>query len=220
MNIEIKKYAEKIYIAIFDCQYDLTMTFVRIQEFYESPVFKGKYFSLEEFMDYWSKEMGDGKFTYIHQWSGFNVPGNILRDWRELYCVNSFEPIRDKEFALLDKLFDKLRQDKEDLKSIYLFGFSKDNKNIEKVINHESAHAMYHVNERYKESVDKLIRNYDSGLVKTASKKIKEMGYGENVINDEIQAYWSTNISSDGDLGYKNEFKENYLKFKGLNEDN
>ena len=57
------------------------MSFVRMQEFYESPKFKGKYFTLEQYMDYWSKEFGKGSFTYPSVWDGFNIPGKVLSDW-------------------------------------------------------------------------------------------------------------------------------------------
>lgn len=64
MKIEIKHLYPKIYCLEFDTQYNLCMSMVRIQEFYESPEFAGKYFTLEEYIDYWSKNFGDGAFTY------------------------------------------------------------------------------------------------------------------------------------------------------------
>jgi hypothetical protein len=213
MNIEIKKHADKIYIAEFDSRYELTMTFVRLQEFYESPVFKGTYFTLEEFMDYWCKEMGNGCFTYTSVWSGFNVPGKIISKFMDLLVKNS--SVRKKEFELLKLLNQKLREDNEELENIYLIALSKDSKNNEVIMEHEVAHALYALNKEYKKSIDILIKNLDKKIVKEASSVISKMGYCKEVIKDEMQAYWSTNIDACDHLGIQDQFRENYLKFTG-----
>ena len=59
-NPTIRKVIPNVYCVTYDTQYDLCMSFVRIQEFYESPKFKGQYFTLEEYMDYWAEEFGSG----------------------------------------------------------------------------------------------------------------------------------------------------------------
>ena len=48
--------SQNIILAIFDTQYDLCSTLVRIQEFYESDSdkFRGKLFTLDEYMDYYA----------------------------------------------------------------------------------------------------------------------------------------------------------------------
>ena len=43
-------------------QYTLASAFLRFQEHYESPKFRGEIFSLEEFMDWYAVEVGN--FTY------------------------------------------------------------------------------------------------------------------------------------------------------------
>ncbi|OGZ16930.1 MAG: hypothetical protein A3H76_05890 [Candidatus Lloydbacteria bacterium RIFCSPLOWO2_02_FULL_54_12] len=52
----------------------LAMTFVRMQEYYESgsPRFRGRIFTLGEFKDWYRKERG--RWSYANDWSGFNVP--------------------------------------------------------------------------------------------------------------------------------------------------
>ena len=51
MNIEGEIVLPNVYVLNFDTQYELCMSFVRMQEFYESPKFRGKTFELEEFID-------------------------------------------------------------------------------------------------------------------------------------------------------------------------
>jgi hypothetical protein len=66
------KVADAIYLLRFETQYEITSSFLRIQEHYESPHFSGRVFTLEEFMDWYAAEYG--AFTYLEDWSGFNVP--------------------------------------------------------------------------------------------------------------------------------------------------
>ena len=63
------------------------------------------------------------------------------------------------------------------------------------VIDHEIAHALYYMNPEYKDMMDtanyqfyKNLRGEYSKMVKA----LKKMGYGDNVIKDEVQAYMST----------------------------
>ena len=63
MKYTLKEIKGGIFLVEFDNQYDLAMTFLRYQEFYESPKFKGKRFTIIDFMEWYSKEY-DGAFTY------------------------------------------------------------------------------------------------------------------------------------------------------------
>ncbi|MEK7106247.1 MAG: ABC transporter ATP-binding protein, partial [Patescibacteria group bacterium] len=69
-----------IYLVEAPTQYALASTFLRFQEHYESPKFRGQFFSLEEFMDWYAEEYGN--FTYYKDWTGFNIPSYILKSFR------------------------------------------------------------------------------------------------------------------------------------------
>ena len=79
----LRQIVPNVYLMTYDTRYDLCMSFVRVQEFYESPEFKGRYFTLEEFIDWWSIKMSHihGAFDYPARWGGFNVPGEVMLDW-------------------------------------------------------------------------------------------------------------------------------------------
>ena len=64
------KIADGIYLLRFETQYEVTSTFLRVQEHYESPQFHGRIFTLEQYMDWYVAE--NGAFTYFQDWSGFN----------------------------------------------------------------------------------------------------------------------------------------------------
>ena len=71
----LKQLMQRVWHLHFDHHYDLTMHFFRYQEYYESPKFKQSNIQLVDLMDWYSKNMGDGIFTYPKDWSGFNLPG-------------------------------------------------------------------------------------------------------------------------------------------------
>lgn len=224
----IREIIPKVYCLMYDTGYDLCMSFVRIQEFYESPFYKGKYFTLEDFMDYWSLNFGEGCFDYTASWAGFNFPGKVLENWISVF--ESFENFREKENILIGKI---LRKSKFDLKDIYIIGTHKENKMKERkeIVEHELAHAMYYLYPKYKQSCNKLISTLKStkwGMVKyeQTAGRLKDMGYCDDVIDDEIQAYWSTGNSKDSLLKFASsavdtdtditalDFVNNFNKFK------
>lgn len=49
MKIGAREIVDRIHVATFDTQRELCSTFLRFQEHYESPEFRGKVFSLAEY---------------------------------------------------------------------------------------------------------------------------------------------------------------------------
>jgi hypothetical protein len=104
----LREVAPNVYLMTYDTPYELCMSFVRVQEFYESPEFKGKYFTLEEFIDWWSLNESKikGSFDYPARWSGFNIPGTVILNW--LFECDE-EVLRDKELFIFRKLAKKFK---------------------------------------------------------------------------------------------------------------
>ena len=94
MNFNCQEIFPNCFILNFKTQYELSSTFMRVQEFYESPFknIKNKLFSHIQFMDTYANEYGN--FTYTSDWAGFNVPGNVFNRWklifRDDYSKNRF----------------------------------------------------------------------------------------------------------------------------------
>jgi len=233
MKSTVREIIPKVYLFTCDSQYELCMTFVRAQEFYESPEFKNSYFTLEEFIDWWSLNMAkkEGTFDYPSMWGGFNIPGHCLLEWLKA-C--GFRKLRDKEINLLTLLCKKLKIDmrnkvysvpdgprkgiefyyalKDLIEEAYLIGCYRCTPRKKKsVVNHEVAHAMYSLYPDYKESCLKLINAMGSEKDEAAEKIIKR-GYDESVLNDELQAYFSTGKK----FGIQSQFVENFERFKGI----
>jgi hypothetical protein len=159
-----------------DSQEELGRTFIRFQEFYESPNpdFRGKIFTLGAVRQWYSVKYGAD--TYHHDWTGFNFPSRVLLPFKQ----GLFDPLTSEEIELLN-LF-KYRHD-----NFYIMGAQNN-----ATLRHELSHALYDSNEKYRNEIDSYIKKNKRGLAKTRQ-YILDKGYAEEVINDELQAYITDN---------------------------
>jgi hypothetical protein len=168
-----------IFLLRFKTQYELTSTFLRVQEHYESPEFHGRVFSLEQYMDWYAQRYGN--FTYYQDWSGFNVPSTAFAP----FYAGAFDPLTRKERALL-RLFANLRG------RFYVIGIYEGHGNS---LTHELAHALFFTDARYRQAVQEAMLSYDTGALE---RQLAKAGYARHVIKDEVQAYL---IAPSGKLG-------------------
>lgn len=202
MSFEFKEIRPKIYLLSFDNGYDLAMHFLRFQEYYESPnpKFRKHVFSLIEYMEWYSKSFGNGSFTYMSDWGGFNIPGWVLHD-----VFKKGVPDWNKYDAFMKKLFDQIR--KKYGKDFYLIGIKKGE---EDTFKHELAHALWTVEPKYKELVQENIKSMPKDVYKFIRKYLLDNMYDESVVDDEVQAYLSTGLNNE----LKHNLKENNLDYK------
>ena len=136
-------------------------------------------------------------FTYPSDWEGYNIPSHVLSK-----AVERFEN---------DTYYDMLMQDvyytcKEDCNDkFYLIGTDKVDSLVMK---HELAHALWYVNKKYKTSAQRLVNAIPKEDYAKLYMKIKKMGYADDVIDDEIQAYMSTTWRNK----YADKFKKHFNK--------
>lgn len=159
-----------------DSQQELGETFIRFQEYYESPNldFRNKIFTLGSVKHWYSVEYGGD--LYRETWIGFNFPSYVLDPFRQ----GLFDPLTEYEKSLLDLL--KYRNDK-----FYIIGAQS-----RSTLRHELSHALYGYSEKYKKEIDKFIHDHRNHFRKI-KKYILEKGYTDEVVNDEIQAYVTDN---------------------------
>lgn len=179
MKIKINRPYSGIIHLRFSGQYELTSTFLRLQEFYESPLkgIKGKHFTLDHYMDLYAKEYGN--FTYMIDWNGFNVPGDVIREFVKVFK----DDLLPKEELLLSKIADEIASDDK----FYLIGTWED----DAVLDHELAHAFYHLVPKYKREINKIIKKMEDNA-DAIYDRLKDMGYCKAVMKDELQAYLTT----------------------------
>ena len=143
---------------------------LRFQEHFESPKFRNKCFSLEEFKAWYITTTADNKFTYYSDWSGFNFPSSILKS----FYAGNFDPLSPEEKHILDLL----RAEKG---KFYVVATFKDDS-----IKHELAHAKFYVNAAYRKEVKKALAPVN---LKPIFKSRREAGYDKSVLVDEAHAY-------------------------------
>ena len=180
MKIEHKVFPHSIHLLTFDNQHDLASTFLRFQEYYESPEFAGKVFSLDEYRKWYVNESlrssKNGEFTYYEDWNGFNIPSKILKPFYE----GKFDPLSELEQRLLDIY-------KNEKEPFYIIGLHKANDRFSISLEHEVAHGLFFINQDYREKVLSILKQYDTSELRKAI--LKTGGYHENVLDDEVHAY-------------------------------
>ena len=167
------------------------MLFCRAQEFYESPnlKFRNKSFSIWEYYN-WYSQNGDGCFSYVRDFCGFNLP---LKTARKCYSLNKVETPYDKIFK---NIISKIKS-----KDGYLIGCDKINSST---FNHELCHALYYTNKQYKKEMDKVTKFISKDNINAFNKNLISKGYCLKVAKDEIQAYMATEINKQMTKGMNN----------------
>jgi len=187
INYKIEKVKPKIFAVIIEDSYDRAMTFLRIQEFYESPnpAFRGnKDFSFSEYMKWYTNEYGKG-FTYGSDWSGFNVPLEIAYTCYDT-LTDRYTDYDDVMESIVHQLYELNGDDIDG----YMIGAGSTEGDT---FQHEICHGLYATNKEYKQSVDEITETIEWQDYLKFEKNLLDMGYTAAVIPDEIQAYLSTN---------------------------
>jgi hypothetical protein len=181
-KFSVNEIIDSVFIFTFKTRADMGLTFLRFQEYYESPKFKGKAFSLDEYAAWYQEE--NGAFTYHEDWDGMNVPSYV------------FKPFFDGEFKtnkLEQQFLNVIKPFYDSKKPFYVIGVNTENKDQDHLdldIKHELSHALYYTNAKYKNEVDVILKNMDVDFYnKMKNCIIDESGYHEDVIHDEIHAY-------------------------------
>ena len=157
---------------------EMTLSLCRAQEHYEAADsrLRGKYFTWETFLDSFAAD--DGKIDYFSFWSGFNFPGIAFHSFLELF----HHDLSRREKAVADAVAGVV----DTRKPFYVIGTLE---GATDTIRHEILHALYHVDEGYRREAVGLVLDMDHGVRRKVRDGLESLGYGENVIDDETQAY-------------------------------
>ena len=191
IDYKIEEVKPNVFAVIVKDHYHRAMLFCRVQEFYESPnpQFRGKNFSIWDYIEWYSRKNND-VFTYTFDWGGFNIP--LKTAW------DCYEKLREHE-SPYDEVMESIIRTIE-LKMFY----KKNTRNWNAYIigadstesdtfEHEVCHGLYSTNKRYKELVDEITETISTDDYLKFKNNLIKMGYTDSVIDDEIQAYLTTN---------------------------
>lgn len=178
---KIKEVKPNIFAVIVKDSYDRAMLFCRVQEYYESPnkKFRGKDFSIWDYMKWYSSEYGKG-FSYASDWSGFNIPVDVLRECYE-HC--EMETPYDEDMYLI---LCEIERRMDDKKKAYIIG-AGDTEGW--TFQHEVCHGLWYTNAAYKKEAKNVLKTIDVNDYTIFKNNLLKMGYTDKVIDDEIQAY-------------------------------
>lgn len=191
--MKLEKIGKNAYHIIGNSK-ELAMSFIRIQEYYESPKFRGKIFTLKEFKTWWKqhppKGIKPGRFSYCNYYEGFNIPSSSLKPFLE----GKFNPLSKFEKKLL-KLVSKIKDE-----NFYLIGTRKNGK-IEH-LKHEIAHGFYYNPSSYSKKVKTILKKLSPKARVKIDRYLKGMDYHPKVLTDERHAYLVTggNDLADADI--------------------
>lgn len=186
-SIELFHIGDHIYAIRIKDSHSRAMVFMRSQEFYESSfaeIIKTQ-FKTSRFMNMYKQHYGKQEFTYGSDWSGFNIPSEVLED-----CMFNIDP---DDINTYDKVMLSIIKEIKNLEDgkYYLLGVDElDNDLLE----HEFAHAMYYTLPEYKIAVNELTSKCHTSIKDAMYKCITDYGYADHVLPDEMQAYMGTGL--------------------------
>lgn len=188
MKYTLRSLSDRVFCAEFDNKFDLAMTFWRCQEFYESSsgLFRGRSFTLVDYMRWYSEVHGDGSFTYPSDWSGFNLPSRVITA-----CFRKGIQDQSKYDRAMRTLY---RTCKDRAPQFYLIGIMRGD---DKTIAHELAHANWSLNSEYRREMQHRLNNIPKRVSAALASRLLNMGYTKSVIQDEMQAYLSTGLAEE-----------------------
>lgn len=157
----------------FPSQYELASTFLRFQEHYESPEFRDKVFTHEEYFSWYARECGN--MTYFSDWGGFNLPDYAF----ERFYRGEFDPLWDREARLLDLLRGLPRP-------FYVIGTFRDDE-----LAHEAVHGLYYTDKRYREAVVSTLESISGDVLDSVRDSLLKR-YNPAVCVDETNAFCLT----------------------------
>lgn len=195
----------EVYPGIFalsvEDQFLRGMLFLRYQEHYESysDEFRGKHFLISDYIDWYKDWSGNSDFTYMSDWVGFNLPSNSIVEC--MWGVPDWNVYDDAMKYIVDKIGNILGDN-----PFYLIGVGP--MDVNGILNHEIAHGLYYLNPEYKNKMLEHIYSIPVDVRVNFKKVIAEMGYCNNVSDDEMQAYMSTGLH--GAMGKYSEYSETF----------
>jgi hypothetical protein len=191
IDYKIEEVRPNVFAVIVKDHYHRAMLFLRVQEFYESPnpQFRGKNFSIWDYIEWYSRRNKD-VFTYTFDWGGFNIPLKTAWDCYEKLkeYESPYDSVMDNIISTIElKMFNKKNTRNW---NAYIIGADSTESDT---FEHEICHGLYATNKQYKELVDEVTIAIPLKEYQIFRKNLLDMGYNGIVIDDEIQAYLSTN---------------------------
>ncbi len=188
MKFKIKKIKPlKLWHVLFDKQIDMALSFLRIQEYCESPKFKGKDFELDEYIQ-WYSEKYKGPFDYHLEVGAHNIPGNAF----DAFMCTYGPDLSNKESEVLDELWDMIDADDE---PYYVIATCKSLPDHKGYFDHEFRHGLFYLLDDYRCDILTVLKKYETNRDVKKFRNALSKDYDKKVLNDEVHAYALTSYN-------------------------
>ncbi len=171
------------------------LSMVRMQEFYESPKFRNKFFTIDDYINWWCRQGKDKSFDYMNEVAGYNIPGDKVVRWIKEFYFDTGYDVSDRELAVLNKLeslgvidWEAMNRGKNPT-DFYIIGTCKGISNPEGYLAHEIRHAMFYLIPEYRDGMMEVIGRFPCNQFRKKLLNDKDVSYHKSVINDEVHAY-------------------------------
>lgn len=192
-----ERIAQHVWVIYGENETDVSKAFVRFQEYYENKDLKGNKnittFNIETWWDGYKQSL-ETEDSYYEYWQGFNLPGKVILDLMRYVNFRGDVMRYNRQETELLVLFEDLSI--EEISDGYFIGLWKD---AEQVLDHEIAHALFSTDQAYMLEQTINIAKLPNNIYTMIRNHLTELGYGANVVHDEIQAYFSTYNDTLGD---------------------
>lgn len=159
----------KIAQVVFPSDLICSITCLRFVEYYESPEFKGKIFTLGDYLYWYAKTYDD--IDYFEYFVAFNFPAAILTPFRN----GLFNPLSKNEAWLVECLSKISDLD-------YVIASSENSNRVE----HELLHALVYLFPDYEKMVLGIVKKFKPIEI---LQELRYLGYSRFVMADEVNSY-------------------------------
>lgn len=173
--IKLLRPHERILLVTASTPAELGRMFLRPQEFYESPRYRGRFFTHEQFKRYYKRHWGRGAFSYYRDFQGYNMPGEVFLDWQKAFASTETEE-EQKLLNLLGALPNRF----------YLIGALERDVST---VKHELSHAFYHLFRDYREMTTAALYSQRRPEFGRLRDKLRKTMYRNEVLDDECVSY-------------------------------
>lgn len=179
------------YLLKFRTGYGAASTFIRPQEFYESPNkrVRGQIISFDEVLNRYADQK-KGKMKYFSDWAGFNIRGDIFLQW----YANHWQDLTENESRLESILRPYIRDNNP---NFAIAGYVRGDKETKR---HETAHMRFYLDPAYREHCRNVWCSMSGSDTEKVCKGLKKLGYATEdayLVHDEFQAYFLTTKDSE-----------------------
>ncbi|KAJ9065476.1 hypothetical protein DSO57_1019218 [Entomophthora muscae] len=198
---------KNMFLVTYEKQHELSRAFLRFQEFYESPVFRQKYFTLDEFKSWYIRKFG--KFTYETDWIGFNIPSTVFEEFES----GKMNPLSSEEIKLLDIVSTKPKPFYIIGSTSSILGRPADNlgfiepchreklslgtksQELSATLIHEMSHGLFYLDSKYSNGVMQEVSSMGVEI-NPLFQIFYQLGYHKEVWIDEAAAYLISECAS------------------------